>query len=253
MADRSAQARLPALAPQVGRFDLGSTYLLYDKAIREHGARAVLSSVARCPCFVDPRDGGDGVPESGCPACGATPGRYYDAEASAETRAVVGSLTQDPQALRPEGMLSLGTVRFTFPSDVPPLNYWDRVTLPDAVLVVQENRKLDSTPEATLRFQPQELRAVYTRDPGTRAIIKLRVGADVRLDGTKVVVATARPWWHAGLALAVTYLGNPPFYVMDLPHEYRGRFLRQGLAQEAWQRLPSSAIARRGDLITAAG
>lgn len=249
---------LPLLPHAFQRVDFGEKLRFFEQAVRQHGYQVSFTPVSLCPCLVVPKDGGDGTPDVNCPSCVGL-GRLYDEDRSYTTKALLTGINRDVRVQQPEGRYEMGTVAATFNWRLETgvevtINYWDRFRMVDAFVPVLESRRLQPHEDRVkLRFQPREIVSVYSRDPVTRALVCIVVGQDASLDVEKGELLLGGAKKYEGMPLAITYTGQPPYYIVDLPNQYRGEPVKQGFPEERWGRVPMFCLARRGDFIEAAG
>lgn len=259
--DQLPQLGWPGWNERFMRVDLGERVQAFNQIIFQQGYRSRLTPVSLCPCVVTPRDLGMGTPRGDCKTC-AGRGRFYDDQGMQEVRVIATGLRRDVRAQRSEGTLELGTIQLTVPSirsadDPSPVevNFWDRFTFPDVAVPITEalqRQPGEETAGVDLRFHAERLLAAHAYDPVQKTAERLVVGRDLSLDpstGTRLLLGSHPLLQGIQRAqVSVTYLGQPDYYVTDLPNQYRGRSAALNLPKEHWAKLPHAVIVTRGDL-----
>lgn len=227
------------------RLDPGNRLLLLDQMIRQHGYKISYQRFQICACVREIN--GLLSPQPNCKTCKGV-GRIYLREI--ETTSLVTSISSIPQSFAKFGTLERGTISATFLSTLAP-SYRDRFRLIDVELPINQNfdkTDLDTNNSLYLDYFPSSIISVGAFNTITNSVIMFNANSDyiLDIDNKKLIIKYNN--MEPLASFSVLYLGAPYYYITQLTHAFRGLPYTFQQTIPAWLKLPSSAIAKRGDL-----
>lgn len=243
--NRSPRPQKFNFPPGFLRLDPGKRLLLLDQIIKQHGYRVLYQRHQICACVRE--NAGVLTPQPDCNTCNGT-GRTYLQDF--ETVAIVTSVVSSPMNYDKFGKLEKGTISATFLSTVTP-NFNDRFRLIDVLVPLTQNfsiNDLDSDNSLYLDWFPQEIISVTAFDSSKNSVIILNESKDYALDVDNKKLFIMFPNLTNITSFSVLYNGTPYYYVMQIPHQYRGVPMTFQEKFQTFVKLPTNCLARRGDL-----
>jgi hypothetical protein len=243
MADRTEKRIYPDFPVNFMRVDWERRVKLFDLLIRQHGYKTEWTPVSTCPCVVNPKDGGKGVPQPNCLACKGT-GRVYLEEKKKDIITFPHVINKRRILQVLEGELEYGSLRVVFQSkDRPQL--WDRLKFVDMQIPTFEVRVVkDRTMK--LRFHPYSIDTVMVNTDDEQPVIIPPDKYTYDEANWQIIFNTDE---YNDRNVSVRYTSSPYYYIQNLTPEYRGTFIKMFEPSEKWVDLPITAIATRADLL----
>lgn len=257
---------------EIGRVDFRRDG--FRRMIQHNGMDVTWEMASECPCV----DSGEGLgltldtglsslpgltqqAQTDCPSCG---GRGYRHHSAQTIRALVLTMSNEPERSQPQGDYAQGTVNVTTLPEHR-LSWGDRITLQESVIRYRETKVYAGEAISDTRY-PVFTRELRTDPPQQVGVIDIYAadltnlaplnnekveGVDFTVNGSGQIVWVNPP--DNGARWAISYYANPVYVVTDLPHPVRDTRAKIKVPSAVFTSLPLKAVCTLEFLATGEG
>jgi hypothetical protein len=217
----------------------------FDALLWNQGYRVELEEARQCPC----QSLESGTPLVTCQNCRACGWLFLN---PITTKAVISNINKKTKYGVEWSEESIGTILVSL-MNVDRLADMDRITFLDVVSKWSERRRVrtvNGQQFVFLTYKPQEILDVFYLQNAQLPLIKLIVDEDYSLHPTNPYILNLNiapiAGWNS--TVTVTYMCNPQYHVIDLPHELRAGTIINQMGQIEKVDLPVNAVLKKSHL-----
>jgi hypothetical protein len=217
----------------------------FDALIWQKGYNVLHEEARACPC----RSRESGSPLSTCENCRGFGWFFLN---PIRTKAIITNINQNPK-YNEWSVENSGTIYATL-MFANILAEYDRITFTDVVTKWSENLRVRTAGGQKFCFttyKPHEILDVFVLETVGKPLVKLTAGADYEISDTNnyIVLLNFTSLTGFNNTIAITYLCNSSYHIIDLPHSLRASTLTNVSGQSEKVDLPVQAVLRKAHLV----